>query len=81
MTQEKKPLTGADIRLDAEAKSAIVTALAEKMRLRQWCAEQAVKSAGYLDSSKFCITYFENMTKFFYDFITKTEEKTNEQTP
>jgi hypothetical protein len=77
MSEEKKQMTAADLRLDAGAKAAIVNALAEKMRLRQWCVEQAVESLKAIGTNS-PPSYLEEIIKILYTFLTSTKETSDE---
>lgn len=78
MSDEKKPLTGADVHLDANAKASIVNALAEKMRLRQWCVEQVAK---ILQNSEalWTIEGTKELTEYFFNFVTTTKENDHDK--
>lgn len=71
MKDDKVALTGAQkSEIDARYQAGIALVI-EKMQIRKWCVEQAVKIAS--DGSLTETPQIKEIINFFYDFITKKE--------
>lgn len=65
MSEEKKPLTGAELRKFREDVQKEAVRYLDKIKIRQWAVEQAVQLANRapIDGD-----LLKEMVKFFYDF-------------
>ncbi len=71
MIEDIRPVTGATINKQHTEIRKEVNAILERLQLRKWAVEQAVKSC---DSACTNPEYIKEVTKFFYDFVTQIQD-------